>query len=410
VRSSRALRFVCLLLVLVVAACARPGDQAPILILISFDGWRWDYIDRANVPNLRALATRGVRSEGLIPSFPSNTFPNHYTIVTGLFPDHHSIVDNSFSDPGFPDRFSLSSETARDPKWWGGKPLWVTVKEHGQRSASMFWPGSDVAIGGVRPDYWKPYDGKVTNAARVAQVIDWLALPPRERPTFITLYFSEVDTAGHDYGPESQEVLDAATHLDSALGDLISGVESLGLLARTSLVVVSDHGMSQLSPERRILLDDYLNPSDVDIPEWSGAVKVAPGAQSVDQIYRALKGKHPALGIYRREELPPDLQYGKNPRVSPIIGLVEDGWTVTTRERLERDRQENRKSAGAHGFDPKYQSMHGLFVAAGPRIKPGLVVARFHNIDIYDLLCMLLELLPNPNDGDPRTTRTFLRN
>src|SRR6185503_3485132 len=156
------------------------------------------------------------------------------------------------------------------------------------------------------------------------------------------------DTAGHDYGPESQEVLDAATHLDSALGDLISGVESLGLLARTSLVVVSDHGMSQLSPERRILLDDYLNPSDVDIPEWSGAVKVAPGAQSVDQIYRALKGKHPALGMYSREELPPDLQYGKNPRVSPIIGLVEDGWTVTTRERLERDRQENRKSAGAH--------------------------------------------------------------
>jgi predicted AlkP superfamily pyrophosphatase or phosphodiesterase len=394
-------------LIAAASACARTA-QDPILILISFDGWRWDYIDRASVPNLRALAARGVRAEGLIPSFPSNTFPNHYTLVTGLLPDHHGIVDNTFNDPMFPERFSLSSETSRDPKWWGAEPLWATATQHGKRSASMFWPGSDVAIGGVRPDYWKPYDGKLPNAARVKQVLEWLALPPQERPSFITLYFSEVDTAGHDYGPESQEVLDAAAHLDAALGELLSGIESSGLLTRTTVVVVSDHGMSQLSRDRRILLDDYLNPSAVDISEWSGAVKVAPGAEPVDQIYQALKGKHPALAIYKREELPADLQYGKNPRVSPIIGLADDGWTVTTKERLERDREQGRKSAGAHGFDPKYRSMHGLFVAAGPRVKPGLVVAPFHNIDVYDFLCTLLELLPEQNDGDPRTTQAFL--
>ena len=409
--SSRiSLRAFLFLLALAAAACARPPDQAPILILVSFDGWRWDYTDRATVPNLRALAARGVRAEGLIPSFPSNTFPNHYTIVTGLLPDHHGIVDNTFRDPVFPERFSMSADTAKDPKWWGGKPLWTTATEHGRRSAAMFWPGSEVAIGGARPDYWKPYDGKVPNAARVKQVLDWLALPSQERPSFITLYFSEVDTAGHDYGPESQQVLDAAAHLDAVLGDLLSGIESLGLLARTSVVVVSDHGMSQQSSDRTIFLDDYLNPDSVDVFEWSGALKIAPKTGSVDQAYLALKGKHPALAIYRREELPADLQYGKNPRVSPIVGLVDDGWMVTTRARQERDRAEGRKSAGGHGYDPKYRSMQGLFVAAGPRVKQSLVAAPFHNIDVYDFLCTVLELSPDRNDGDPATTRAFLEN
>ena len=398
-----------LVLLVSTAACARSNDQAPILILVSFDAWRWDYIDRAKVPNLPALAARGVRSEGLIPSFPSNTFPNHYTLVTGLLPDHHGIVDNTFNDPRFPQQFSMSAETARDPKWWGGKPLWITVREHGLRTAAIFWPGTDVVIGGVYRDYWKPYDGKVTNAARVKQALDWLALPGAQRPSFITLYFSEVDVTGHDYGPESQEVLDAASHLDSALGDLMSGIESMALAGRTTVVVVSDHGMSQLSPERQILLDDYLNPADVDVSEWSDALKVAPGAESAEQIYQALKGKHPSLSVYRREELPPDLRYGKNPRVAPIIGLVEDGWTVTTRGRVENDRKENRKRAGAHGFDPRYRSMQGLFVAAGPRVKPGLVVAPFRNVDVYDFLCTLLDLLPEPNDGEPRTTEAFLK-
>ncbi len=395
-------------LIAAASACARTA-QDPILILISFDGWRWDYIDRANVPNLRALAARGVRSEGLIPSFPSNTFPNHYTIVTGLLPDHHGIVDNTFADPALPARFSMSSETSRDPKWWGGKPLWALVKEKGRRSASMFWPGSEVAIGGVRPDYWRPYDGKVTNASRVQQVLDWLALPAGDRPSFITLYFSEVDTAGHDYGPESQEVLLAAAHLDDALGALMSGIESLGLLSRTSVVVVSDHGMSQLSPDRTIVLDDYLDPATVDVSEWSGAVKMAPTG-SAEQVYQALKDKHPALAIYRREELPVDLEYGSNPRVSPIVGLADDGWTVTTRARQARDREQGRRSAGAHGYNPAFPSMHGLFVAAGPRVKQSLVVPRFPNVDVYDFLCTLLGLPPDRNDGNAGTAQAFLKN
>ena len=248
-----------LVLALSVLGCRGPDTGSPILVLISFDGWRWDYIDRANVPNLRALASRGVRAEGLIPSFPSMTFPSHYTIVTGLYPERHGIISNNIVDPGFGERFSMSADTANDPRWWGGEPLWVTAIRQRRRAASMFWPGSEAPISGVHPTYWKPFDDAVPNAARVKQVLEWLALPPDEQPSFVTVYFSDVDTAGHDFGPESTEVLHAASRLDQALGDLVTGIQKLRLLDRTSVIVVSDHGMSQQSDSRIILLDDYLD-------------------------------------------------------------------------------------------------------------------------------------------------------
>jgi predicted AlkP superfamily pyrophosphatase or phosphodiesterase len=171
---------------------------ASTVILISFDGWRWDYLDRYEAPHLRALAARGVRAEGLIPAFPSVTYPNHYTLVTGLYPDHHGVVANSMVDPAIgADRFTMSSATARDPSWWGGEPIWTTVIKRGGRSASMFWPGSEANP----PTYWLPYDGAMPNSARVARVLEWLRLPDAARPSFVTLYFSDVDSAGHRYGP-----------------------------------------------------------------------------------------------------------------------------------------------------------------------------------------------------------------
>ena len=185
----------------------RKPVRGPIVVLISFDGWRWDYIDRAEVPHLRALAARGVRADGLIPAFPSKTFPNHYTLVTGLYPERHGIVSNVIVDPGFPERFTMTSQTAKTARWWGGEPLWNTAMLQGRRAASMFWPGSEAPIGGLRPTYWRPYNEAMPNAARVAQVLEWLALPADRQPAFITLYFSDVDTAGHAHGPDSAEVM-----------------------------------------------------------------------------------------------------------------------------------------------------------------------------------------------------------
>ncbi|MBI3492355.1 MAG: alkaline phosphatase family protein [Acidobacteria bacterium] len=301
---SRRLSVLPALLLAVAIACARLAPPPPILVLISFDGWRADYIDRASVPHLQALAARGVRSTGLIPSFPATTFPNHYTIATGLRPEHHGIVANTIADPTFRERFTMSAATAKDPRWWGGEPLWVTAIRQKHRSATMFWPGSEVAIDGVRPTYWQPYKKETPNADRTAQVLTWLARPEKERPSFVAVYFEEMDSAAHDHGPESPEVWTAAEHLDAALGQLVDGVQRLGLDDRTTIVTVSDHGMAPLSEDRTVVLDDYVDLKDVDVIEWGAFVQMAPRAGSVDALYARLHAKHPHLAIYKRDEIP----------------------------------------------------------------------------------------------------------
>ena len=392
----------------VVAASTGPRAQTPraIVVLVSFDGWRADYIDRANVPNLKALAARGVRAKAMIPSFPSLTFPNHYTIVTGLYPSHHGIVANNFVEPGFPLRFGMSAETAKDPHWWGGEPIWVTAIRQGRRAMDMFWPGSEVEIRGVRPTEFRPYDGNVPNANRVAQTLAWLALPEDRRPSFVSLYFSDVDHAGHLAGPESHEVLDAAAALDASLGQLVDGIARIGLGDRTTVVVVSDHGMSQLSYSRMIYLDDALDLSTVDITEEHGSLGIWPRTMSVDALYRHLHGRYPPLTVYKREELPASLHYAGNPRIPPIVGTLQDGWFLTS---YEREARATELHFGAHGFPPTYTSMGALFVAAGPGVRQGLLVEPFENIHVYEFMCRLLNLTPAKNDGDPSVTRGFLR-
>ena len=186
-------------------------DARPIVVLVSVDGWRWDYLQRLKAPHLKALAARGVLSQGLIPAFPSKTYPNHFTIVTGLYPEHHGIVANNMVDAAIsPEPFSMTARISKDPRWWGGEPLWVTAISQGLRASSMFWPGSDVPIGGIRPTDWVPYDHNKPNGDRVAQVLAWLARPEADRPSFVTLYFSDVDTAGHTYWPATRQALAAA--------------------------------------------------------------------------------------------------------------------------------------------------------------------------------------------------------
>jgi predicted AlkP superfamily pyrophosphatase or phosphodiesterase len=393
-----------LALIGVAPAAQRRADAEPILILISFDGWRWDYIDRLPAPSLRALASRGVRAKALIPSFPVLTFPNHYTIVTGLYPEHHGVVGNTMTDPSLPERFSMSAETAKDPRWWGGEPLWATAIGQGRRAAPMFWPGSESAILGVRPTYWKPYDEQLSSADRVAQALAWLALPEAERPSFVSLYFEEVDTAGHDFGVESPELTRAARHLDDALGQVVAGVRTLGLEDRTSVVVVSDHGMTPLSYDRVIYLDELVDVSTVDVLEWGANLHLRPRDGDVDALYRRLHGKHRALTVYKREQMPARFHFRASPRIPAIIGIPADGWVVSSGQRLA----ERELGAGAHGYDPRDRNMQALFVAAGPAVRHGLVVEPFENVHVYELLCALLGLAPAKNDGRPSVTRGFL--
>lgn len=381
--------------------------QQPILILVSFDGWRWDYLERMQPPTLAQLARDGVRAEGLIPVFPSKTFPNHYSIVTGLTPARHGITSNNITDPALPDRFTLSvRRVQQDTRWWGGEPLWVTAERQGQRTATMFWPGSDVEIAGWRPTYWRTYQHELPDEARVDQLLEWLQQPEPRRPTFLTMYFSGVDDAGHAFGPQAPETRAAVLALDRILERLVAGVERLGLTSRTNFLLVSDHGMAALAADRVIMLDDYLDLSTVDVIDTAPIVGLVPraGRATVESVYDALAGKHPALQVYTSATLPDVSGLRDHPRLPPIIGIADDGWHPTTRAASQ-----HASLGGNHGYEPRHRSMHGLFVAAGPQFKQGLVVPAFANVHLYELMCRVLGLTPASNDGDADVTAGLLR-
>lgn len=402
-----------LLAVLAAAGCqprVLPSDQA-ILILISIDGFRADYFERLQPPNLMKLAAAGVRADGLISQFPSNTFPNHYTIVTGLTLAHHGIISNNMQVADIPGRFSMSNRAVlADPRWWGGEPIWNTAETQGRKAAPMFWPGSEAAIGGRHASYWMPFDNGMPHVDRINRILGWLKLPDGQRPSFLTLYFADVDEAGHSGGPESDEVRDAVTRVDATIGLLIDGVKSLGFANRVHYVVVSDHGMAALSPDRVIVLDDYIDLAKADVIDWSPELGVSPTDGDVETMYRALKDRHPALAVYRSSEVPAQYGLAGHPRLPPIYGMAKEGWYITSARERERWSEPNRHPPrGAHGYDPSLPSMHGLFIATGPRLRSGVRVKAFTNIHLYDLMCAVLGLTPAKNDGDPEVTRDMLR-
>jgi Type I phosphodiesterase / nucleotide pyrophosphatase len=381
----------------------------PIVVLIAFDGWRWDYLERVPAPALRELARRGVRAESLLPVFPTLTFPNHYTIVTGLWPARHGIISNTMLDPAIPGRFTLSdTQVTGNPAWWSGEPIWQTATRQGLKSATMFWPGSDVPIGGHYPSYWRQFVDELPARDRTAQVIDWLRLPDPQRPSLLTVYYSDLDTAGHDFGPDAPEVAAAAAVVDAELARLIDAVDDMDLEGRVHWVIVSDHGMTALSGERQIVLDDYLDPAALQIVDIGSWLTFNPIGLSVDAAYQALADRHPRLRVYRSEQLPARYGIGGHPRLAKIVALADEGWTVTTRERLAA-RAADRPWGGAHGFDPSYRSMHGLLIATGPRLREGVRVPTVENIHLYALMCEVLGLQPAPNDGDVAIGRSWLR-
>jgi len=395
-------------------ACREPQPLPPqraILVLISIDGFRYDYVDKFKPPTLLRLAAEGVQAEGLIPQFPSKTFPNHYTIVTGLTLAHHGIISNNMRDRNIPGSFGLSNrDVQNDPRWWGGEPIWNTAEKQGRKAGAMFWPGSEAVIGGRQASYWMPFDDDMPNSARVNRVLEWLKLPEPERPSFLTLYFSDVDSAGHDSGPDSAQTKDAVLRVDKQIGDLVSGVKAAGLDDRVNYLVVSDHGMAALSPDRVILLDDYIDVATADVVDWTPVLALTPRDGNVDKIYAALKDKHPALAVYRSNELPAEYGLAGHPRLPAIFGVAKEGWNIVSKRDVDRWEQPDRHApGGTHGYDASAPSMQGVFIATGPRIRRGLEVKPFENIHVYEFMCAVLGLQPAKNDGDPAVTRDMLR-
>jgi predicted AlkP superfamily pyrophosphatase or phosphodiesterase len=371
-----------------------PSAAPTPVILISIDGFRADYLNRGVTPNLKALADGGARAERMAPSFPSLTFPNHYTLVTGLVPDHHGIVNNTFEDPALPDgKFRIASKAAvTDRKSWdGGTPIWVTAERAGIRTGTEFWPGSEADIQGVRPSLYTPFDQKVTSDDRVDKLLSWLDLPAAQRPAFMTLYFDIVDTAGHYHGPDSPEVNAAAATVDSAIGRLEAGLKARGVTA--NLVIVADHGMAPTPPDQHLFMDTWADPASfrvVTSEAVAGLVPLTPEAET------RLLAHHDHAACYRKAQIPAHFHYGTNPRIPPVVCIADVGWLLTTHEAEARY---SHPLLGEHGYDPADPLMGALFIANGPKFLPGVVLKPFPNTDVYPLLARLLDLMPEPNDG-----------
>ena len=393
---------------------AAPEQRAPITILVSIDGFRADYLARNLSPRLSALAQAGV-SASMLPSFPSKTFPNHWTLVTGLYPDHHGIVANRFEDAVYPgETFTMQTD---DPKWWNAAaPLWVTAEQAGIRTATLFWPGSTVAWGGrqvkgenhgmaqggVRPEDWQQYNQAVSGGQRVDAVIDWLRRPAATRPRFVTLYFDTVDTAGHEAGPDSPAVDGALADVDAQIGRLVDGLNALGQPA--NLVIVADHGMAATSSERVIALDRIADPADYRVVETGPYASLSPVPGHEAALAAALLRPHAHLRCWRKEAIPARLHYGTNPRIPPFLCLADPEWLV------ERTTPTQPRTGGDHGYDNAAPQMRALFLAEGPAFAPGRRLAPFSNTDVAPLLRDLLGLPAGQGlDGDDTPFRPVLR-
>lgn len=404
-----------LVLVLVFAGCASPSASTPPppLLLISLDGFRWDYcaLHPAATPRLRELMRTGVSARNLIPVFPSNTFPNHYSIVTGLYPSHHGLINNHLFDPTIGEFFHYNRGTGNhDDRWWGGEPIWATAVLQGRASGCAFWPGDEVQNHGVRPTYWRPYDYKIPFQTRLDDMIGWLKKPdPAARPALLTFYFEEANGAGHPYGPDAPETVAAMKHLDDCVGAILDRLKAEGIAM--NVVIVSDHGMTSCGPDRVVILDDYLDPAtvQVDFDETCGGLRPLPG-QTVDGIMHELE-KIPAAQAkaYRVADLPARLHVDPaNPRNPPIWIIPAEGWNLMRRAQFEQFKSKFLK--GQHGYDPALINMRGILIANGPSFKrDGTVIEPVENVHIYNLLCAALHLKPAPNDGDDRLVKAFLK-
>lgn len=399
------LKLILLFSIITFVSCDEDNEtqsNKPYVILVSFDGYRHDYTEKYKPNNIRSFIKSGVEAEGIIPIYPTLTFPNHYALVTGMRSENHGIVQNKFYDPVRDEIYHFMKSSGKDGSWYTGEPLWKTASKQGLKAASYFWVGSDAK--GNYPDYWFRYDGRTSKAKRVDQVLEWLKLPLSERPNFITLYFSEVDSKGHKYGPNSDQVESAVHNVDKALGRLLDGLDEIKL--PVNVILVSDHGMQELYEDKVVFLDDHLK----DL----GGVRVVgggahtnlyiPNSDIREKVFKKLS-KAPHLTVYKKENIPKHFGYSSNQRIGDLVISTHAPYY------LKKLRSSGNSVKGAtHGFEPlKTPSMNGIFYAKGPNFKKGLKIPAFENIHVYPMILEILGLkLDHKIDGSAEVLKPIL--
>lgn len=376
------------------------ASDSPYVLMVSFDGFRHDFTTIADTPNFDKLEEDGVKAKALIPIFPSLTFPNHYSIATGAYSGTHNITGNTFYDKKIRKKYSLKKkETVRNANFYKSEPIWVTAERQGVKTASYFWVGSEAPINGYTPSKFKYYDGSVPFKARIDSVISWFQLPTKNRPQLIMLYFSEPDHTGHDWGVNTPEIVEVVEEMDDLLGYLLHNLESLEIFSNLNLIIVSDHGMTNVSEKRRIVLDDHISRLD-DLYLNGRGTHVQFDLKKFKRKYKKTLFKElqkiPHCQVWKKNNIPKRFHFN-NHNTGEFLLLADEGWLITTQS--AKDKYEFTLS-GMHGYDPQLPNMHGIFYASGADIKSRIQIPAFENIHIYPMICKLLDLKPYSGKKD----------
>lgn len=411
------LSFLCLLLSSVMHPLAHAAEPSPLVIMVGVDGLRPNSITQSLTPNIHALAGKGVRAKSLTPAMPSKTFVNFYTLATGLHPENHGMISNAPYDRAMGRKFK-NGKDSRSPDWWQGEPIWISAEKQGLKAATYFWVGSEAPIDNIQPTFWKAYDQDKAYGERIKEVLSWLALPETDRPNLVTLYFSAVDSASHDHGLNSRQERKALKKVDRHIGKLLKGLERLALLQEANIVIVSDHGMVDLSDDRVINLDKWVRLNDFIIPDWSQSrgpaytpfLSLFGSAKEIDRIYTVLKDKHDHMRVLRRHDFDEQYHFNHPTRAPDLMILADPGWTLYTSE--DNTDPLSLKKAGkaiaTHGYDNQAPSMRASFVAHGPAFAKKLVVEPFDNVEVYGLLACALGIKPAKTNGDIQNVKHIM--
>ncbi|MET0809394.1 MAG: ectonucleotide pyrophosphatase/phosphodiesterase [Pseudoxanthomonas sp.] len=387
---------------LALAACTTtrplPSEEPVPLLLVSVDALRADYLDRGDTPNLDRLARQGVRADWMNPSYPALTFPNHFTLVTGLRPDHHGVVHNTMREEGLGAFRVADLAAVGDGRWWRAAPVWIEAEKAGMRTAVWAWPGGAAEIDGVRPSRWVPYNPDIGPARRIEDVLRWLQEPVASRPRFVALYLEQVDNAGHDFGPDAPQTRAAVRQVDAAIGMLAAALGRSRMLDRVNLILVSDHGMAAVPSGKVVTVEDIVPLEDAAVVSIGQSVGIAPRAGRTETVETRVLGRHDHYQCWRKGELPPRWHYGSNPRVPAIVCQMDEGWDALPAADLAK--RKPGATRGSHGYDPALPSMRAMFIAHGPAFGKGVRIGAFDNVDVYPLMTRLLHLPARDNDGD----------
>ncbi len=378
------------------ALFAQSSESVPYVLLLSFDGYRYDYPSRGLSPVLDSIAKSGVAASALRPVFPSKTFPNHYSIITGQYPQNHGIISNNMTDPYKNRRFRLGAQDQiTNPAWYFGEAFWETAERQGIRCASFFWPGSELTTEHRRPSVFKQYEHEFPYEQRVDTVVSWFNLPYGERPHFVTLYFDLTDTYGHRFGTSAPETDWAIAKLDSILARLVHGLKASSVKDSINLIIVSDHGMADISDDRMILIENLVSLDDVQVLDNGPLLTLRVESEKREAVFTSLKASENHYRAYLKSEMPAWYYFNSHPFMGDIILLPEIGWEIHTEKSLESAKKWGSKAS--HGWDNYAIEMHGIFFASGPLFKKGYRTGTLQNIDIYPLLCEIFQM-------DARTT------